>query len=496
MKQILLIVICVCAAVSTRIHQWRQSCYASKEMNRHFFFLLVVLVLVAIPAQAQVVSLPRLIRVEADAPTAQKSYEAPSRDCLPILFVHGLASDDRTWQTTLDVLRDQFRLGDYVTIHFVLNASLGSTNLSDDVVIVEPNIPSEACLFAVNFQNWWNGSDTAFLYGHHSVIGESESNQSAIVKQGFAIAVAIFEILTATGKPSIALVGHSMGGLAIREYLQRRIGGQPTWWVDQNDPVTGHRVSHVITYGTPHLGSNTSFAGLAGLAVDLSSEAVRDLRWEYLTSGQGRYLFGGTEGFSTFYHNTDVNADGDEADFIVGMSAGTRDNPQMSLPQSITYTWIVSNWAIVGDGAVAVERQWLYDASGNPEPRCCARAYLTDVIHTSQPDDYATLIHALGLDTGVSTEINDVPARFALYENYPNPFNPKTTISFDLRQRSEISLLVYDSMGRAVETLVKGILVPGHYRYVWNATGHPSGAYFYRLNAGAYSETRAMLLVR
>ena len=127
-------------------------------------------------------------------------------------------------------MRDQYGLGDYVPIDFVLNANLGSTNFFDDVVRAALDIPPEACLFAANFENWWNGVDTLFVYGHHFE-SESESHQAAVVKQGFAVAIAIFEILKATGHPSVTLVAHSMGRLAIREYLHAREGGLPKCWI-------------------------------------------------------------------------------------------------------------------------------------------------------------------------------------------------------------------------------------------------------------------------
>jgi len=102
----------------------------------------------------------------------------------------------------------------------------------------------------------------------------------------------------------------------------------------------------------------------------------------------------------------------------------------------------------------------------------------------------------VNVPTGAPEERTTAPNTFALLQNYPNPFNPTTTISFSLPQRSFVSLKVFDVMGREVSTVTSGDLPPGSYSRQWNATNMPSGVYFYRLQAGTYSETKKLLLLK
>ncbi len=106
---------------------------------------------------------------------------------------------------------------------------------------------------------------------------------------------------------------------------------------------------------------------------------------------------------------------------------------------------------------------------------------------------------------GIEPTSNQVPMRFQLYQNYPNPFNPKTKIKFDnppspISERGGrggfIQLKVYDVLGREVETLVNKKLKPGTYEVEFDGTNYPSGAYFYQLTAGAFTETKKMVLVK
>lgn len=88
------------------------------------------------------------------------------------------------------------------------------------------------------------------------------------------------------------------------------------------------------------------------------------------------------------------------------------------------------------------------------------------------------------------------PTEFSLSHNYPNPFNPATTISFSLATKSLVSLRIFDILGREVAVLISDILPAGTHSSQWNAERVSSGVYFYRLQAGTFSETKKLLLIR
>lgn len=89
-----------------------------------------------------------------------------------------------------------------------------------------------------------------------------------------------------------------------------------------------------------------------------------------------------------------------------------------------------------------------------------------------------------------------VPDRVALFQNYPNPFNPTTTIAYELSEGGEVSLKVFDLLGKQVATLVEGVQQPGAYRVTWNARDISTGVYIYKLSAGAYNKTQKLVVLK
>ncbi len=100
--------------------------------------------------------------------------------------------------------------------------------------------------------------------------------------------------------------------------------------------------------------------------------------------------------------------------------------------------------------------------------------------------------------TGVGLEqVGDaIPHTLALHANYPNPFNPTTSISFDLPAASHVQLLVYDLAGREVARLIDQPLSAGAHRAIFDATALPSGTYLYRLHTDTAELTRPMTLIK
>jgi hypothetical protein len=88
------------------------------------------------------------------------------------------------------------------------------------------------------------------------------------------------------------------------------------------------------------------------------------------------------------------------------------------------------------------------------------------------------------------------PAGFALAANYPNPFNPSTEIAFVLPEAAAVRLVVYDMLGREVALLAEGPLSAGRHTVRFEASNLPSGTYLYRIEAGAFAQTRRMVLLK
>lgn len=91
---------------------------------------------------------------------------------------------------------------------------------------------------------------------------------------------------------------------------------------------------------------------------------------------------------------------------------------------------------------------------------------------------------------------DDVPKSFGLFQNHPNPFNPTTRFDYALAADVQVSLRIYDVLGRELRTLVDGFQEAGLHSVDFDASELPSGVYFYRLNAGKFTQMRKMILMR
>ena len=90
----------------------------------------------------------------------------------------------------------------------------------------------------------------------------------------------------------------------------------------------------------------------------------------------------------------------------------------------------------------------------------------------------------------------DIPSTFVLNQNFPNPFNPSTRITYSVPKESFISIKIYDFLGREVKTLVNDFLSTGSYDLVFDASNLPSGTYFYIMNADNFSDTKKMMILK
>jgi FG-GAP-like repeat/Secretion system C-terminal sorting domain/Immunoglobulin domain len=115
-----------------------------------------------------------------------------------------------------------------------------------------------------------------------------------------------------------------------------------------------------------------------------------------------------------------------------------------------------------------------------------------DAVESAQPLSKG----AEGLDTTRSAGGTARPATFALHQNYPNPFNPSTRIRFEIPKTSNVRITIYDILGRQVARLSDELREPGSYEVQWNAAKSASGVYMCRMEAGEFSRTIRLLLIK
>jgi hypothetical protein len=89
-----------------------------------------------------------------------------------------------------------------------------------------------------------------------------------------------------------------------------------------------------------------------------------------------------------------------------------------------------------------------------------------------------------------------IPREYRLSQNFPNPFNPNTAIGYQLSAISDVDLSVYNLLGQKVATLVNGRKQAGSHQVEWDASGFPSGVYYYRIKAGEFDDVKKMILLQ
>ena len=123
------------------------------------------------------------------------------------------------------------------------------------------------------------------------------------------------------------------------------------------------------------------------------------------------------------------------------------------------------------------------------------------IVVSDDPNASSVNIPLMGSATPVSNQDNHSPAVTALQGNYPNPFNPNTTVRFALKESAHVKIEVFNILGQKVKTLVNNQMNSGNHNVAWNGLDDnkrpvASGVYFYKMQSGDYSNTRKMILMK
>lgn len=286
----------------------------------------------------------------------------------PIIFIHGLDSDSSTWDETTNFMDQYFNFTFGGRLDFNLNDD--NSNYTSNKLFW-PTSGADISQYTTTlingdyyYLNFGVGSDGSFAPSNLSSLNVL-SNEAAIAKQGVALTRAIQQVMNITGRDKVILIGHSMGGLCAREYLQN-----PQNWTEPN---INHHVAKLITTGTPHGGYTGANFIITG--INSSSEAYRDLRTDYSNSNPGVFLSGGIESINnigTSYFNNDINCNGINNDVsnIQGLN-------QKNLLNNVDYAYIMGNCtncvitqgSILGDGVVRLVNANLSNFYNLPSPK-------------------------------------------------------------------------------------------------------------------------------
>jgi len=98
--------------------------------------------------------------------------------------------------------------------------------------------------------------------------------------------------------------------------------------------------------------------------------------------------------------------------------------------------------------------------------------------------------------TNINNNSTSVIKDFKLYQNYPNPFNPTTNIKFDLPKDVQVSVKIYDMVGREIKTLANEFKTAGRYSVTFSGADLASGVYYYKIKAGEFEQVRKMILLK
>ncbi len=311
------------------------------------------------------------------------------------------------------------------------------------------------------------------------------------------------------------------------------LGDQPGWTaLNSGDTIFVYTGSLTYPGYVASTGNKIAFDGAGkDLVMTFDSIATGSIYYSFLMRVTALGGLDATGGYiAGFYQSSTSTATGapvwtrmNGTSFDVGISARITANTQSwssGYTVGDTYLIVVAYTFVAGD-TNDVAKVWINpDAStfGGTEPAPTATgvntvADLTSTVRFMLRQDASTKTPFVELDelrlgtswaavvpsggsSYVETMNNAVPQSLQLAQNFPNPFNPSTTIEFAVASTQLVTVKVHDMLGREVATLVDHTLNPGLYRTKWNAMDNPSGLYFYTVRAGNETLTRRMALVK
>ncbi len=337
--------------------------------------------------------------------------------------------------------------------------------------------------------------------------------------------------ITSTDATAINAVGHVITNHFDSTTTSVDIGspGATSWDFSALNSHTSNTFTSVVPSSTPYYSSDFLTSNVAFIFTEIIQGINAD-GWQYSTQNSGDYLMNGVVvksviGTDTlvlksiylptqldlplpFTYNSQWNSD-----FVIGSTTYFNGIPFGTSYFNHTETVIVDAYGPITmpggtvSEALRVRRDDRYTFAGGASNRTISYSFITksgsavEIVATDTTASNSGIIQTEGVTwsnsntTGVDSE-NQIPIQFSLSQNYPNPFNPSTTIKYQIPNSSFVSIKVYNTLGREVATLINEEKSTGSYQVEFNANGLSSGIYFCRIQAGNFSETKKLTLMK
>ena len=310
------------------------------------------------------------------------------------------------------------------------------------------------------------------------------TDASGIPSQGASVS------LSADGNTAI-MGGSNDNNNTGAAWIYTRSGGV---WSQQGSKLVGTGAAGLSFQGSSvFLSADGNTAIVGGPGDNDSIGAV----WLYTRSGdvwsqQGSKLVGaGAAGISFQGSAVSLSTDGNTA--IVGGPFDNNDTGASWMFTRSNSVWTQQGNKLVGSGAVNTFKTTVYQGCSVSISGDSTTAFVGGYADSGGAG--AVWVFTYSNVQGVH-DLTNAPFSYHLSENYPNPFNPTTQISYTLAKASNVTLNVYNVLGLQIATLVNGKNEPGEHSVRWNAANIPSGVYFFRIVAGEFVQTKKMVLMK
>jgi hypothetical protein len=170
--------------------------------------------------------------------------------------------------------------------------------------------------------------------------------------------------------------------------------------------------------------------------------------------------------------------------------------PELSVAKDALFEEWIIKYILLNDIEAAKEVIANYETKYGLDENLVRMKVKSGLIDAETAKDLKKQIFAESSADSKETTDTLLPEKFALKENYPNPFNPSTTIQYDLPEDVKVVLEVFDIQGQKVKTLVNGFKIAGYYEVIFDGSHLASGVYIYKIKAGDFSSSKRMLLIK